>query len=287
VLSVEEMAGIDLLKETKKEEYAPALLERFKSLETPEIRARSEKSPVHLPGKTGKIAMDLFETATGAGVLDQVQKELLELQGWFQNEVFDNFIQDNLMISKKEQHELFTRVLKDFSLVVQRTVALDLIEECGLHMLPKVILAFNEIAATYKKEIEIELTFHAAPTDIKLLRVKGEVLLRLPPDVKPIWVVKTKPALLSGYTVSAGEYYETDNSLLAENTAYDDKLALLVATLKQSYLSSVAGLEMEVEAPVPEPVKSRAEQTKLTEDAKKYTIEQEQATWRRQFVDWV
>jgi len=269
-------------------EYSPELTARFESLHTPEIEMKKIKSPIFLPGRSGKIAAALFETATGAGELDKVRDEVKKLQEKLKEPEFEQFIHYYVEHDRHEQHEYFDKILEGYSLILQRTIALDLIEDKAVHLFKKVLANFDEIVKTYYNEIDVEICFHEEPSDTKLERVVGETMLHLPDNVRPKFTCKVKPALLKGYTISAGEYYNVDRSLLADRTAFETRYNNLVEAIKQSFVASLAKFEpVEMPARQDGPPATKETNAKALADARKFQTENQQAIWRSQFVDWV
>jgi len=260
-------------------------LDYLKKFEVPvptaEQMAKAVPSPLELAGRVGELASDLFECASVYDVLDTVASELQAIRAEAnKNPQFAEFVEEKAN-TKKDVRVAFEQVFKDASPVLKKFVA-RMVENNEFYRLLGLADNFTELIRAHKKEMNVTLHVAKLPSPDKLEILKARAsFYHLPRGANPIWDIKEKPELLSGYSLSTKDF-TVDTSGAKKKKDLQDRLAAVFAKVDAALPAT--------EATTPMVVTTAEEVQKLAtalNERRAEIKESEDAHYRAHFLDWV
>jgi len=216
----------DLQYAIKYADYPFEAMEKFQDLD--ELKKKKAVTPPErIPMKAGEYATELFEYASAVNGLDEVRGQLQELKATIRaDRELRDILADNLS-HKSEWYDALNDFLPKLNRALQRQIVL-MIEQGKLHLLTEVMDNYEDLMTTYHREIPINIEFAKEPTPAKVQQLKAVATYYLPEGSNPIFSIKVRPELISGYIVDAGSYFSLDRSALKDVTARKEAMQQLV-----------------------------------------------------------
>eukprot|EP01087_Luapelamoeba_hula_P012125 TRINITY_DN336_c0_g1_i1.p1 TRINITY_DN336_c0_g1~~TRINITY_DN336_c0_g1_i1.p1 ORF type:complete len:335 (-),score=86.99 TRINITY_DN336_c0_g1_i1:84-1088(-) len=287
----------DYEKEEFESDISPELIKKFEDVQvTPQLRSKVTTAPAHLSGKAGVLAMRLFENASAFNEIDSVGADLNKLHRLaMKNEDFDNFLRDKAY-QKSVQHQVFHSVLNKSPRVLQRFIALNVVEEGNVARLLKIVDNFNELLTAHRKEVDVNITVASPMKTGEYEKLKAQIVANLPAGSNPNWKLHVKPEIGGGVIVDAGDYYNIDESRATQEAELARRVDLILTKARARLIVDppydVPKYTSDLEAKgkqstvllTPEQLEKRRAAIVASDKAAR---EAKQDEFKKHFVDWV